>query len=111
MCDASALVHAQSVSRGKQIIESRCSACHSLDYNRVGPALRGVVGRAAGKAEDFEYSAALAAATHTWNSESIKIWLANPELFVPGQKMNYQLDLKEDREDVAAYLASLTSSR
>jgi cytochrome c len=109
MCDASVPAHAQSVSRGKQIIESRCFACHSLDFNRVGPALRGVVGRTAGKADGFEYSAALTAATYTWDVESIKKWLTNPELLVPGQRMNYQVDLKEDREDVVAYLASLTS--
>jgi cytochrome c len=109
MCNASGLLRAQSVSNGRQIVESRCFACHSLDYNRVGPALRGVVGRAAGKADGFAYSAALAAATHTWDVESIREWLTNPELLVPGQRMNYQVDLKEDREDVAAYLASLAS--
>jgi cytochrome c len=108
---ASAMVHAQSISRGKQIVESRCFACHSLDFNRVGPALRGVVGRAAGKADGFEYSAALAAATNTWDLERIKNWLTNPELLVPGQRMNYQLDLKEDRDDVVAYLANLDSTK
>lgn len=107
MCDASALVHAQSVSKGGQIVESRCFACHSLDANRVGPALRGVVGRMAGKAAGFEYSPALSAATHTWDKESIKKWLTNPEWLVPGQKMNYQVDSEQDREDVVAYLASL----
>lgn len=103
----SAPLHAQSVSNGLQIVESRCFACHSLDANRVGPALRGVVGREAGKAAGFEYSPALSAATHKWDVAGIKKWLTNPELLVPGQKMNYQVESAQDREDIVAYLASL----
>jgi len=32
---------------GKEIYDTRCSACHSLDANRVGPMHRGVYGRKA----------------------------------------------------------------
>jgi cytochrome c len=94
--------------RGQQLVESRCFACHSLDANRVGPALRGVVGRKAGKAEGYFYSRALTAATHTWTEAGIKAWLTDPEKVVPGQEMNYHLDKAQDREDVVAYLASLS---
>ena len=97
-----------SVSRGQQLVESRCFACHSLDAHRVGPMLRGVVGRKAGKAAGFGYSQALAAATHTWDAAGIKAWLTDPEKVVPGQQMNYRLDAAQDREDVVAYLASLS---
>ena len=47
-----ASAHAQtgSPAKGQMIFESRCVACHSLDANRVGPALGTVVGRVAGKA-------------------------------------------------------------
>lgn len=107
VCHASTQLYAQSVSRGEQIVESRCFACHSLDANRVGPQLRNVVGRQAGKVAGFEYSMALSNATHIWNTENIKKWLANPEAFVPGQKMNYQVDTEQDRDDVVAYLLSL----
>ena len=34
--------------RGAQAFAANCGACHSLDANRVGPALRGVYGRRAG---------------------------------------------------------------
>ena len=98
-----------SLERGQQLVESRCFACHSLDANRVGPALRGVVGRVAGKAPDFAYSAALAAATQRWDSASIKRWLTDPEQVLPGQAMNYRLDAAQDREDVVAYLATLSA--
>ena len=100
--------HAQSVARGQALFESRCVACHSLDANRVGPALRGVVGRTAGKANGYFYSEAMAAATHVWDEPKIKAWLTNPEDVVPGQDMNYRVDIPQDREDVVAYLASVS---
>lgn len=99
---------AQSVERGQALFESRCVACHSLDANRVGPALRGVVGRTAGKAKDYFYSEAMTAATHVWDVTQLKAWLTNPEDVVPGQDMNYRLDIPQDREDVVAYLASVS---
>ncbi len=105
-----ALVQAQSASHGQQLVESRCFACHSLDANRVGPALRGVVGRKAGKAPDYVYSDALAAATFTWDATRIKAWLTDPEQVVPGQRMNYRVDLAQDREDVVAYLSTLSAA-
>jgi len=73
-----ASAHAQtgSPAKGQVIFESRCVACHSLDANRVGPALGTVVGRVAGKAPDYFYSQALGAATHVWNRDKLLAWLA-----------------------------------
>jgi cytochrome c len=105
------LAGAQSVSRGQELVETRCFACHSLDFNRVGPALRGVVGRRAGKAAGFAYSAALGASTHIWGKHNVGVWLTNPELLVPGQSMNYRLDNAQDREDLVAYLTTLSSAQ
>jgi cytochrome c len=92
------------------MVESHCFACHSLDFCRVGPALRRVVGRKADKFEGYGYANLLATATPTWDAAGIKIWLANPEQLLPGQKMNYRLELAQDREDVVAYLESLSTS-
>jgi cytochrome c len=94
--------------RGQMIFESRCVACHSLDANRVGPALGTVFGRVAGKAPDYFYSKALGAATHVWTRDKLQAWLTNPEALVPGQGMGYSVEKAEDRQDVVAYLASLS---
>ena len=104
-----ASAHAQtgSPAKGQMIFESRCVACHSLDANRVGPALGTVVGRVAGKAPDYFYSQALGAATHVWSRDKLLAWLTDPESLVPGQAMGYRVDMLEDRQDVVAYLASL----
>jgi cytochrome c len=106
-----ASAHAQtgSPAKGQMIFESRCVACHSLDANRVGPALGTVVGRVAGKAPDYFYSQALGAATHVWSRDKLLAWLTNPESVVPGQAMGYRVEMPEDRQDVVAYLASLPS--
>lgn len=101
-------VSAQSVSRGQALFESKCSTCHALDANRAGPALRTVVGRPAGKAPDYFYSEAMESATHVWDKAKLKAWLTNPENLVPGQEMNFHLDSARDRDDVVAYLASLS---
>lgn len=106
LCSLQGSAMAQSAPRGQMLFETRCAACHSLDANRVGPALRGVVGRVAGRANEFEYSNALAAAEYVWDASKLNAWLTDPESVVPGQAMNYCLDIAHDREDVVAYLAS-----
>ena len=98
-----------SIHNGKMIFESRCIACHSLDANRIGPALQGVVGRVAGKAPDFTYSKALGAASHRWERDKLLAWLTNPEALVPGQGMGYSVEKADDRRDVVAYLGSVSA--
>jgi cytochrome c len=96
--------------RGRQLFESRCAGCHSLDQNRVGPALGTVVGRVAGKQPEFAYSAALTRATHVWTPEKLQAWLTNPEALLPGQAMGYRLSEAADRRDVVGFLQSIASS-
>ena len=90
--------------RGEQLYGSRCGACHSLDENRAGPAHRGVFGRKAGAARDFDYSPALRASGIVWNEKTLDRWLANPEKLVHGQKMGFAVPDPKDRADVIAYL-------
>jgi cytochrome c len=91
--------------RGAGIYENRCTGCHSLDANRVGPAHRGVVGRRVGTARGFEYSDALRAANFVWTEALIQRWLTNPEALIPGQQMGFRLGDAQERADVAAFLA------
>lgn len=96
--------------RGQQLYESRCGACHSLDDNRVGPAHRGVYGRHAGRAKDYEYSTAVAKSKVVWTEVTLDQWLRNPEKQIPGQKMGYSVLDAQDRADVIAYLKLATAA-
>jgi cytochrome c len=90
--------------RGRELYESRCIACHSLDASRVGPQHRGVFGRRAGAVKDYDYSPALKNAGLTWNERTLDAWLTDPEKAVPGQKMGYRVEDGKDRADLIAYL-------
>jgi cytochrome c len=91
---------------GQALYESRCTACHSLDHSRIGPAHRGVYGRHVAQVTGFDYSAALKSSLVIWNAQSLDRWLTNPEAFIPGQKMGYSVPDPHDRADIIAFLAS-----
>jgi cytochrome c len=88
------------------LYESRCTACHSLDHSRIGPAHRGVFGRHAAQVAGFDYSPALRHTKVIWTARSLNRWLTNPEAFIPGQKMGYSISDPRDRADIIAFLAS-----
>jgi len=98
---------AGSALKGKEIYDARCSACHSLDVNRVGPMHLGVLGRKAGSVKSYRYSDALNKSKVVWSHDTLTAWLTNPEALIPGQRMGYSMDNTQDRENVVAYLATL----
>jgi cytochrome c len=102
---ASSFVHAAGdATRGEQLYESRCMACHSLDANRVGPMHRGVYGRKAGSVPDFAYSVALSSSPIVWSDTTLNRWLTDPEALIPGQRMNIRVLSADDRADLIAFL-------
>lgn len=93
-----------SPSRGAEIYEAKCGACHSLDANRIGPKHRGVYGRKAGSVADFNYTPALKKSGIVWNDQTLDRWLQGPTKMVPGTAMSLSLSDAQDRADVIAYL-------
>jgi cytochrome c len=89
---------------GKSLYAARCAACHSLEFNGVGPTHRNLIGRRAGTAPGFDYSTALRQATVVWNQDSLLRWLADPEKFIPGQRMLVSIPDAQQRADIVAYL-------
>jgi cytochrome c len=90
--------------RGKDLYESRCFACHSLDANRVGPKHRGVYGRKAGSIADFNYSPTVKNSKIVWDEQTLDRWLTSPQDFIPGARMGFRVGTAEDRGDIIAYL-------
>ena len=101
---ATAPAVAADATHGKELYESRCGGCHSLDANRVGPAHRGVYGRTAGTAQNFSYSTAVKNSGVVWEDKTLDAWLTNPQGLIPGQRMNFRVATAEDRADIIAYL-------
>ena len=106
--------------KGEKIFK-KCSICHSIEPGRkksTGPNLLGVIGRQAGTA-DFKYSDAMIAAGEkglVWDQENIAEYVADPRAYLrkylddekARNKMSFKLKKEQDREDVAAYLESLS---
>jgi cytochrome c len=106
ICGAAVMpaVAAGDAEAGRALYQTRCAACHSLDYNGVGPAHRGVFGRAAAQAQGFVYSDALKSAHLVWTEESLDRWLSDPEKTAPGQRMGVNVPDAKERADLIAYL-------
>jgi len=108
------LAHAQEgdAAAGEKVFK-KCQACHtaSEEKNKVGPYLKGVVGRQAASVDSFKYSDALKAKAPeigTWDEAKIVEYLADPKAYIGGtSKMAFKLKEEQDRKNVAAYLATM----
>ena len=95
--------------RGQALYQSKCTTCHSIDYNGVGPAHKNLIGRKAGSLADYTYSPALQSSKVIWSEQTLDKWLTNPEKFIPGQKMGFMVPASKDRADLIAYLKKETA--
>lgn len=95
--------------RGQELYARRCAACHSIDYNGIGPAHKGVFSSTAGNVKNYNYSAALKSSKLVWTASNLDKWLADPEQLVPGQKMGFSVPDANERADLIAYLKSQSS--
>ena len=63
--------------KGKSLAR-KCAACHNFTAKKkVGPGLKGIVGRKAGIMPDMKYSADLAAGGWVWTAKHIAMWDCN----------------------------------
>ncbi len=95
----------------------KCKACHQVGPEakaRVGPVLNGILGRAAGQADGFNYSKALLERAESdegliWTPETLDAFLTKPKDYLKGTKMSFAGVRKEDeRANIIAYLATFT---
>jgi cytochrome c len=96
---------------GEAMFNNACRTCHTLrdGDNRLGPNLRGVVGRRAGSVAGYAYSPALAAADLVWDRTTLDRFVAAPDSVAPGNAMRPfgGIASAEDRARLIAYLASV----
>ncbi len=95
---------------GPTLFKQQCATCHTTnttDPVRQGPSLYKVIGRHAGKADGFKYSAGFAQADFVWDDTRLDAWLTNPQAVVPGAVMAYRQAKPEIRAMIIAYLKEL----
>ena len=95
-------------SQGKELFEKRCTGCHSLDNDKMGPHLRGVFGRPAASVPSFPYSESLRKSGVTWDSSSLDKWLTDPDGFIPDSDMAFRVTNKEERTTIIEYLKDVS---
>jgi len=106
-----ALAQAQGDPKSGQTVFVQCKVCHSLDAgkNGIGPSLHELFGRKSGTAAGYTYSEAMKAANVTWGEDTLFKYLADPKIFVPGDKMSFPgVKDEQKRRDVIAYLKEAT---
>ena len=88
----------------------KCQACHEAEQgvNKIGPTLKGIVGRKTASIADYKYSDAMAAkgaGGQVWDEATLAAYLPDPKAYVPGTKMAFA-GLKNPQEvaDLIAYL-------
>ncbi len=92
-------------------VAARCLACHDLNTGatRLGPSLKGVIGRKAGSMPGYAYSEAMKSSGVTWTPDTLDSYLKSPTTYVKGTKMAFAgLPDAKDRADVIAYLQQAT---
>lgn len=88
----------------------KCKACHDVDkgINKVGPTLKGVIGRPAASVADYKYSEGMIAKGKegvVWDDATLTAYLPDPKAFVPKTKMAFAgLKKPEDIADLIAFL-------
>jgi cytochrome c len=89
---------------GRSAFEKRCTGCHALDHEKVGPRLGGVVGRKAGSVSNFPYSDGVKKSGLVWNEQLLDQWLSDPESVVPDNDMTFRLNNPDERAAIIAFL-------
>ena len=95
---------------GATLFKQQCATCHTTntsDLARQGPTLFRIVGRPAGKADGFHYSAGFAKADFVWDDARLDDFLINPQQMIPGAIMAYRQPKAETRAAIIAYLKEL----
>ena len=95
------------VDAGRRLF-ARCTNCHEVGpgaRNGFGPQLNGIVGRKAGSAPAYAYSAALKKAGFVWNEQNLIAFIRDSEKVVPGNKMRFLSFMSQKQAgEIVAYL-------
>jgi len=97
--------------------EAKCKACHNFTAkNKVGPGLKGIVGRKAGAFSNFKkYSASLKKGGWVWDEAHLREWITDSKKAIKKftgdpkakTKMKVKIKKKKKRDAIIAFLKTL----
>ncbi len=91
-----------------------CQSCHNFEKGagiKIGPPLYGVVGRAKGSVQGFDYSDAIQSKGGKWTYAALDQFLADPRGYAPGTKMTFAGESDPaKRADIIGYLHTLSDN-
>jgi cytochrome c len=98
-----------------QAVFKKCMACHNVDTDKakVGPSLKGIIGRQPGTVAGFKYSKGMVefGAGKIWDEALLKSYLPDPKGMVKGTKMAFPgLKKEKDVLDVIAYIKQYSTA-
>jgi cytochrome c len=103
------------VTSGQLVFNNVCRTCHSIREgdNRLGPHVRGIIGRKAGSLPNYSYSSAMKGADFVWDEKNLERFIANPDETVPGNNMKPYggLASADSRAKLIAFLKTLTADQ
>ena len=87
-------------------IFNKCKACHGFEKNKLGPHLKGIIGRDIAGVEGYRYSKAmLEFQGFVWDEVNLAIWLQNPRKMIPRTKMIFAgIKNEEELDELIEYL-------
>ena len=102
---------ADDVAAGQALYQSKCTGCHSVDADRIGPRHRNVVGRKVASVPGYDYSPALRKLGGVWTPARLDQWLSGTQKMAPGSKMYIEIDDPTQRRLLIAYLKSVSKPK
>jgi cytochrome c len=93
---------AADAARGKKLWDQKCGTCH--ERSSMGPPYKKIYGQGAGRVPGFVYTEAVEGSNITWTEETLDKWLADPDKFIPGNRMGFKTRNAAERADIIAYL-------
>lgn len=107
------LIKNASLESGSKLFKQKCSSCHTSNkggVNRVGPNLYDVVNRIKATYPNYNYSAAMASQSGSWDEKSLFLYLHKPTKYIPGTRMSFiGLSNAKDIADVIKFLKENTN--
>ena len=95
---------------GREVYERHCQTCHGGTApadSPIGPDLAGIVDKRAATQSSGLHSRALTNSGIVWNRDSLRRYLADPGLAVPGTVMPTRMSDAAELESLLDYLESL----